>query len=199
MIKAIIFDAGGVIVESGPILGKFIEIFHPKDREKFWHDVNIKAVAMCRGEMTEEDYWKEIAISQEMDPESVPLDMWTKYYEEFTSINQEVIQLIKNLKKQYKVALISNTIPPHAKVNKKRGFYDLFDVLILSHEVKMSKNNKKIFLLAIEKLNLKAEECIFIDDVQEFVDIAKSIGMKAILYQTPPQIKKELKKFGILN
>lgn len=198
MIKVIIFDAGGVIVDCKPILNKFIRIFKPKNLDLFWEEINLKAILMCRGEMSEKDYWKEIAKSIGVkDMSKIPDNLWTKDYDKLTHIDKDVLNLIDKLRKNYKTALISNTFAPHANINRKRGLFDHFDVTILSHEVKLTKENKDIFLIALKKLKVKAEECIFIDDIQKFIDTANSLGMKGILFKNLTQLKKELEQLRI--
>ena len=196
MIKAIIFDAGGVIVESSALIDLFLSIFKPKNKEEFIKQVNLQAIPLCKGEMSEKDYWKEIGKVVELN-NNFPEDLWTTQYEKFTHLDKEVLNLIINLRKHYKTALISNTIEPHRIINEKRGLFKPFDVVILSHQVKMAKDNSDIFLLAVNKLNVKPEECIFIDDIQKFVDTAESFGMKGILFKSAEQLKKDLLKLGV--
>lgn len=92
------------------------------------------------------------------------------------------------------MAVISNIIKHHSDTNRKMGLYDHFDHLILSFEVKLTKDSRQIFLLALEKLKVRASECIFIDDVQKFVDTARSVGMKTILFRNNKQFHSDLKR-----
>ena len=100
----------------------------------------------------------------------------------------------KQLRKNYKLGFISNTITPHEKINRKRGLFDLFDVVVLSHKIGMTKDDKRIFLMTAKKLNVEPKECIFIDDVKDFVNTAKSVGMEGIQFRNSRQLESELKK-----
>ena len=93
--------------------------------------------------------------------------------------------------------LISNTIKAHVEVNKKRGLFDNFDDVLNSNEVHLSKNTPEIFKLALKRNQLDAKECVFIDDIQRFVEIAESLGCKGILFKNVRQLKNELKGSGV--
>jgi putative hydrolase of the HAD superfamily len=197
MIKAVIFDAGGVIVSMGSQLDEFVKIFKPKNREKFWKKINDYVGSLSSGEITEQKYWERIAKSENINIRNVPSNLWETNYEKGTKINKDIISLIKNLRKKYKTILLSNTIEPHVRINKKRRLFDSFDDVINSNEVHLSKNTTKIFKLALDRNKLKPEESVFIDDIQNFLDIAKSIGIKGILFKDVGQLKKELNNLGI--
>ena len=77
-------------------------------------------------------------------------------------------------------------------LNKKLRIYNYFDEVVLSHEVKMSKDSEEIYLLAAKKLGVKTNECIFIDDYGVFLRIAKSVGMKGILFKDSEKLRYEL-------
>ncbi len=197
MIKAIIFDLGGVIIDHGPQLEYFVDFFKPRNREEFWKKLNHFVGPLCEGRMTEEEYWTKIAESENIDPALIPKDLWTKNYEEHTVINNEVIGLIKKLKKHYRLILISNILESHVRINKKRGILDLFDDTVLSNEVRLSKDGAEIFLLALKRNGLEAGECIYIDDIKKFVDTAESAGMKGILFKSYNELVKDLRSCSI--
>lgn len=197
MIKAIIFDAGGVIVEHANQLDEFAKVFKSKDKERLWETINHSLGPLCEGEISEEEFWKEIAEIENTNPNSIPENLWLRKYEESTNIDREIINLIKKLRSNYKTIMISNTIKPHVIINKKRGLFDDFDDVILSNEVHLSKDSREIFELALKRNKLEPNECIFIDDIQKFVDIANSMGMKGILYKDSNQLKNDLENLDI--
>lgn len=193
MIKAIIFDIGGVILNMEPILDKFIKIFNPKEKEKFWEYLNLEAIPLCRGDISEYEFWKKVAekFNKNISEEELAT-LWTKDFEKLTIIDQAMMELLFKLKKNYKLAAISNSIEAHGKSHKKRGIFKPFDIVMLSHEVQMTKEAEDIFLETIKKLEVKLEECVFIDDVQKFVDTAESLGMAGILFKNSEQLKLSL-------
>lgn len=194
MIKSIIFDGGGVVVDQNPLMNKFIRIFKPKNKEKFLHDLNIEAIPLCKGKILEEEFWIRIASSMCINMNKIPANLWTEDFDKLTKIDKKVLQIIKKLRKNYKLGFISNTITPHEKINRKRGLFDLFDVVVLSHKIGMTKDDKRIFLITAKKLNVETQECIFIDDVKDFVNTAKSVGMKGIQFRNSKQLESDLSK-----
>ena len=191
---SIIFDSGGVIINQDRLINKFIRIFKPKNKEKFLVELNLRVIPLCKNKISESKFWAQFAKAVGISPSRISKDLWTKDFEKLTKINKGIIKIIKTLKQKYKVALISNSIKSHAKINRKRRIYDLFDVVILSHEVGLTKDSKKIFLLATNKLEVSPKECIFIDDIKEFVDVAESAGMNGIVFKNEKQLKVNLKR-----
>ena len=199
MIKAVIFDLGGVILNMKPFLAKRLEAaFKPKNKKEFWRFINLGAIPLCRGETTELEFWKKVCKKYgKSHPDEFLKSLWTKDFEKLTFYDREMVSLIKNLRKKYKTGLISNIIKSHSRIIKKNGILKKFDAAILSIDVKMTKDQKDIFFLAAEKLKVKPIECIFIDDIIEYVNSAESAGMNGIHFKSPKLLKKELRKFKV--
>ena len=117
MIKAIIFDLGGVIVNIDIILDKWSKIFKAKDRKKFWNELNEEMIPLCRAEITETQFWKNVAKRLEFDHKKIPKDLLTRNFRESIRFNNELLNLIKKLRKKYKIGVISNIIEHHSKMN----------------------------------------------------------------------------------
>lgn len=195
MIKAIIFDLGGVFLNMQPLTDEAEGLFKPKDKKEFWHELNIQIIPLCLGKISVYEFWKKLAFKYHSHiNHEILKNLWIKDYAEKTFIDKKVEKIILDLKKNYKLGLISNTIFEHVEINKNLGRYKLFDQVILSNEVGLTKNNKKIFLLACKRLEVKPAECIFIDDIEDFCKIAESVGMKTIVFKSADQLNKDLKK-----
>ncbi len=202
MIKAVIFDVGGVILYIENLFLPVKEAFQPEDMEIFWQELNESFSPLCRGEGDLLNFWKDLAKKHNKNiPENTLKKLWIDEFEQYLIINEEVKKIIIELKKKYKLAILSNTIKEHADLLKKnesfKEVYALFDVVIFSNEVKMAKDNKDIFLFVLKKLKLTPEECIFTDDTKKFVDVAKSVGINAVQFKSVKQFKEELNKLGI--
>lgn len=105
---------------------------------------------------------------------------------------REVIQGVK--KEGIELALLSNISKREAKLVQIRGFFDLFDDLFLSCAMGMEKPNRKVFSFLLQETGVLAENCLFIDDKRENVEAAKAMGIDAILFTSPAQLKAELDK-----
>ena len=56
---------------------------------------------------------------------------------------------------------------------------DYFDGVVVSADIHMIKPDREIFEYLLKKYGLRAEECLFIDDMQENVEGARAAGMQA--------------------
>lgn len=71
---------------------------------------------------------------------------------------------------------------------------ELFDTVVISAEVRVMKPEAKIYSIALEQAGVKAEEAVFVDDVQANIDACQNIGMKGVLFRDPQKAKDELRK-----
>lgn len=164
MIKAIIFDFHGVL---GTKKQNFVI-------SKLAQDLDNQI-----GMVTSDDEFKRNTISKynltENDFESLLTEIVDRY-EKFHGL----WDVLPELKKKYKLAIINNgtylTIPAF---KKHFPIDENFDFFISSAIEGVKKPDVKIFLLTAQRLGVKPEECLFMDDVQENVDGAIRSGMKA--------------------
>jgi putative hydrolase of the HAD superfamily len=126
-----------------------------------------------------------------------PEKIWEEFYEKSLP-NNEVIALIKTLKKNYKVILFSNFFAELLRrLLNKHKIVNLFDEIIISSEHKMIKPNSDFFELLVKTSGVKKEEIIFTDDKKENVDASNSFGIKAIQFVNCEQLIKDLKSEGV--
>ncbi len=97
------------------------------------------------------------------------------------------ISLLKLLKSKYHIFLLSNTNSIHiSEIRNKLGeekyqkFYNLFNKVYYSHEIRLRKPDIKIFQLVLEENKLNASEVLFIDDSLQHIQGAKTLGIKTI-------------------
>jgi len=93
-----------------------------------------------------------------------------------------------------RLALLSNTDPIHAECLERRfGFGRHFPVRIYSCQVGMTKPSPAIYRLALESLGVAASEAVYVDDIQEFVEAARQMGVDAIHFKTRDLLEAELR------
>ena len=97
----------------------------------------------------------------------------------------ERLEILKNIKDKFSIFLLSNTNTIHIeKIIDKLGekkyeeFYNLFDKVYYSHEVKLRKPNADIFKLVIKENCLSIKNTLFIDDSIQHIESAKKIGLQ---------------------
>ena len=97
---------------------------------------------------------------------------------------EERLQLIKKLKDNHNIYLLSNTNAIHINAFKEQlgdkkwlAFCELFDKIYLSHELGLRKPDIQIFEYILKEQKLKAEEVFFIDDSPQHIAGAKKLGI----------------------
>lgn len=194
MVKAIIFDFGGVLLRTGD--------FTP--RERLAADLNMSRHELeefifggesgdkaQRGEISVQQHWEHLRSQLGNTPQE-----FTSLLERFFSedkLDEELVDYVRELHKNYKTALLSNSWSDlREKIAQMWHIEDAFDTMIISGEVGVAKPDPIIFRLTLEKLGVEANQAIFVDDFQRNIDTAREIGMQAIRFQTAQQVRADL-------
>jgi len=102
------------------------------------------------------------------------------------------------LTKKYRLALLSNTDPIHvAHMESTFTFFQYFPVRIYSNVVGSSKPNPVVYQEALRASKVKANEAIYIDDLEENVAAAKALGMIGIHLPIPTELPEALRAVGV--
>ncbi|HEX2866695.1 MAG TPA: HAD family phosphatase [Ignavibacteriales bacterium] len=198
--SVIVFDLGNVLIPFDySIMMKRLDLIEEGLGQKFMehykenYHVHRK---FERGDLTEDEF-----IDLMLHPCNGCLDRETfcRYYSEIFRVNEDVASLLPELKKKYKVVLLSNTNSIHREYGYKQySFLMHFDRLILSHEVGAVKPEPEIYKAVEAYTQAPPEEHIFIDDVLEYVEGAKKMGWDAVRFSSYGQLLEDLKARGIL-
>jgi HAD superfamily hydrolase (TIGR01509 family) len=195
MIKAIIFDVGGVYMEGSSVdfinraykvLG-IVKIISSSDGVVFDKDFN-------KGAISHTDCFRKffnvpISEKQMKKIEEIWKTTWAP--------TEEMLRLVKYLKKDYILAILSNSDLLNSSKYTEKGWYSYFNHLILSHELGIIKPDERIYEIALKKVGLPADQCLFIDDQEKVLVPARKLGMETILFKSFSQLKAELKVRGI--
>lgn len=117
---------------------------------------------------------------------------------EEATFKHDVFDVVKRLKKKYKLGLLSNHIEDWLEEviqNNKLDKY--FDVIVTSYKSRKAKPNIEIFKEVVNELKVKPTECVYIDDLEKNILPAKELGMHVILFTSLEQLLKELRAIGI--
>jgi len=108
------------------------------------------------------------------------------------------LSLLKELEKNYKLYLLSNTNEIHYHyfnqyLSKAFGIQKLdqiFTKCFYSHQLKLRKPDPEIFLKVLSLADLKADECLFIDDSKDNVKTARNLGIHGITHHPGEEINQ---------
>lgn len=183
MIKNIIFDMGGVLIDYAPekIAYKYFdketadialkELF----RNQIWSDHD-------RGIITPEE-------TMEVIKDKIPahalgeIEKMVYNYYPYMPPFEKMYDVVKTLKENgYGIYLLSNAAKDFYDNKKDIPALALFDGYLISADYKLLKPEKEIYYALFERFNLKPEECYFIDDVQKNIDGARAVGMDGHCY-----------------
>lgn len=199
MIKAIFFDLGDVLTNNSfkQVLVKIAENLNLKYEDIDKVNKEYKSRMMV-GEMSVKDISQIFKDRFNLSFTTKEIyDIWEKSYKAVRTINTELCDVAARLKKRYIVGMISNIYDLMAEIDRERGILDTFDPCILSCEVGLQKPGKEIFELALKMVNLKADECVFIDNKADHLIDPEKLGFHVILFENNKKTLKELNKFGI--
>jgi glucose-1-phosphatase len=197
--SAIVFDLGKVLIpfDYALAINKLNQIEEGLgDRFKDFYKSNyhFHRDFEC-GKISEDDFVKKML---EVVDHKIDAETFKKYYADIFSLHEDVISLLPELKKNYKLFLLSNTDPLHQKYGwQKYEFLKYFDKLILSHEVGSVKPEEKIYREVEKASGLPSEEHFYIDDIQEYVDAAINLGWDAVWFVDYQKLVSDLKNRNI--
>ena len=194
MIKAVIFDYGGVLISGGggnepaESLAAFLEC----SVEEAAAIISAVWVNYISGKLSESEYWAEV---EKLHGEPITKDInETRSSWENVAPLSEMINFIKQLKaKNYTVGLLSNITASTEATIRAGGGYDLFDPCVLSCKVGCAKPGPEIYHELLKQLpSILPEEIVFIDDQQRYLDTAQTLGIQTVLAINTSQIIKDV-------
>lgn len=201
MIKYIIFDLGGVIVDSGTskAITTIAQKYNiPQDRVEDYLRENSPDGAKYRtSEITKEEFWKRALASwgKTINPDELN-NIWVSGY----SVKKNMLPLLQELKANgYILGVLSNTVEDRYKhIDSQVGLSIFFTALVISYKDHVLKPDKKAFELIMKKLNIKnPQEAVYIDDKEIHASMARSLGMNAIICKDASQLTSDLRSLGV--
>lgn len=199
--KNIIFDVGRVLInwDLGPLFSELIggqeaiDIFIAKTDFFKWNLQMDAGLTFEEGVASHSNKFPEYASTFEAFDK--------RWAETVPSAIDESVEILKNL--------IAANIPTYAITNFSAQKWveacqmypflgSSFIDTVVSGEVKMVKPNAAIYQILLDRNNLKAEDCIFIDDTKANVDAACALGIDGILFTSSEQFRNDLQARGVL-
>ena len=170
MLKNIVFDLGNVLIYS---------FFNEKQEEvksfyfdSLWdeYDQGLYSVEEMIEKGVKQFPELELSIKKLM-------YHWT----EFVIPLKDNVAYIKDLRRfGYKIYILSNIPEDDTKYLRSLGVFDNIDGGVFSYEYKKIKPDPEIFHILLKKYNLKASECLFLDDRKDNVVAACNLGFETI-------------------
>jgi epoxide hydrolase-like predicted phosphatase len=199
LIKGIIFDIGGVLVEVK--IKSFLEHFV---RQTGMNKEQLYSMIVMGGEweLFEKGLITEEKLKERIEKEhGIKPDVMDKMADDWRSTLKpvkETMEVVKKLRGRYKLVALSNVDEVTTKqCFEKFDLYRHFDEVVLSWRVHMRKPEPEIYEYVLKRMGLGPEEVVFIDNYPVNLPVARKMGIHTILYKNPGQLKRDLKKLGI--
>lgn len=109
-------------------------------------------------------------------------------------LDERLIEFAKSLKPVYKIALLSNVSSKSYLVGKFDNYNidELFDVVVASGDEGIIKPDERIYKITAERLGVLPEECIMVDDIEDFCLAAEEVGMKSVHFKSTSQLIEDI-------
>ena len=193
-IKAIIFDFGGVLLKWDPhkLYHRYFD--QPGQIDQFLAEINFASWN------TEQDRGRPFAESIAELSGRFPqyTNLIRAYYDHFEDtivgpITGTVEVLYKLKQAGYPLYGLSNwSAETYPRIQHQYDFFNLFDSIILSGDVKLIKPDPAIFNLTLQKIGRSAHECLMIDDTEANIITAKKLGFATIHFKSPEQLANRI-------
>lgn len=199
MIKALIFDIGGVILRTEDrrprqLLEQRLGL-QPGEAEYLVFNGEMGQKAQM-GQITSEQLWRWVQAHLKLDDTGL-----RQFQEEFWAgdrIDWSMIELIRSLHLHYQTAIISNAMDNlHETVARFDPDGTLFDCVVGSAYEKVMKPSPEIFLRTLERLQLAPQQALFVDDFAHNIVGAQAVGLYTLHFNPALTLSSELRRFKI--
>ncbi|MBX3015880.1 MAG: HAD family phosphatase [Caldilineaceae bacterium] len=199
MIKAIIFDMGGVLVRTiDPTPRATWETklgLAPGDAERIVLNSEMGKRAQTGG-ITTAELWA--WVQGEFGLDDTTLAAFRHAFWAGDVLDDDLVGLIRYLRLNYQTALLSNFMDELQEViTVRHPMADAFDLVVGSAYEKVMKPDAQIYLHTLARLGRQPAEAVFIDDALHNVEGARQVGLAAIHYQAGMDVAAALAALGV--
>jgi len=197
MITTLIFDLNKVLVtyEEKDVSQRYLDEVGIDEKE-FWKAGMKHFNSYNCGLVSIEEFF--LTIMDELELDHKYLKPLLSIHEEQFTVVEGMVDILKSVKGRYKLILLAGD--GFESFDFKTGMENLksyFDSTYATCYEKMNKRNPEIYRRVLDGEELEGEECLFIDDIQEHLDVAISVGIKTILFTDVNELKKSFDNLKI--
>lgn len=200
-IEAVIFDLGNVLVDFDHRIAanRIAEFSDKSPAEIFALFFDSQLIGLFEeGKISPQDFFVKVKemLNLRLGYEGF-LPIWNEIFY-LSEKNLKVYNLAKRLKKDYRLALLSNINILHFEhLKKKFPVFDVFHDIVVSCEAKMRKPNPLIYRKTLEALGTPAENTFYVDDCPELIEGANRLGIKGFVFKGIRQLNQDFTSAGI--
>ena len=200
-LHAVVFDYG-MVLTGQPDPTAYAELLRitgltPAQFEpRYWADRN----AYDEGKLTGIAFWRKFLHDAGMPPnpeKAEELNRWDARY--WTTENPAMLAWQLALQQRGLLTAILSNMGDNVLANVEREFnwIQRFDVLIWSFQLGIAKPDPAIYRHTLNKLSVRPQETLFIDDKQANIDAARTLGINAVLFLNKDRLRADLIAQGL--
>lgn len=201
MIKSVVFDMDGVLVDSEPFANKieaeFLQSLGYEHNEELTHKL-VGTNMRKAWEMIIDHFQMPHGIEQLLiDYRAFTLERWRSYAE--LALNPGANELLFRLQKLHLPLGLATSANRHRLdlFLDRLSLKDVFAAIVCGDDIQHSKPAPDIYLKAADQLGVDPKGCVAIEDAKAGVASAKAAGMKVIGYKVPPS-KQDLSAADVI-
>jgi putative hydrolase of the HAD superfamily len=200
-IKIILFDVAGVLFLANSVVGEAIEAKFGLTRDQtmpMWKGIYRQ---FSTGKMDPETFYDGVAEILNVARKDVDEELFTSSFIKSLKPTPGMAQLLDKLSKNttVKLAVLSDTTIIHNKTRSSKGYYRHFEKVFLSFEIGYCKPDPMAYKTVIDYFKIDPNQILFIDDRAENVVAARAVGMQAEVFNSAPELEKQLTIRGLLT
>ena len=194
-IRAVIWDMGGVIFRGKNRTSREQLAVRLGMERAVLEDLvfNSETSYLClQGKIGEAEAWERVGDVIGLQGDA--LQEARKAFFSGNEMDSALVEFIDRLRPRYKTGLLSNAWQgTRQSLGEKYTFLHVFDVSVFSDEEGMVKPDADFYRLILRRLDVLADEAVFIDDKEKNVTAARELGMAAVQFKTREQMMSELR------
>jgi 2-haloacid dehalogenase len=199
--SVVVFDLGGVLIDWNPrhLYRKLFQ--HEAEMEDF-----LANICTARWNLLQDagrSFTEACAALKLQHPDRADMiDAWFERFDEMMAgpISGTVDILAELRQREVPIYALSNWSAETFPFAQRRfDFLQWFRAIFLSAKVRLVKPDPRIFKHFCETFALRPEQIVYIDDLQDNVEAARTIGMHAIRFGDPASLRQELVQLGLLR
>jgi FMN phosphatase YigB (HAD superfamily) len=199
MIRAIVFDLGGVVFSEGKAVA-----LEQLARENGYDPERVnqilyspKSLELRRGLITDQEFWRWAQTQLPKNYDALLIkNVWYRGY----ILDEDIFQLIGELQGKYKIVAFSGNVKSRVDFLEERyGFRHLFDKEIYSFEHHLTKPDRKFVEVMVAQVGHRPEEIVYIDDNDSYTVAAREMKINVLIYARGQveRLRRELVALGV--
>lgn len=195
-IKAVIFDVGGVLLRTETVAPRLALAarYGISEAELYQHVFDSQAAIRATiGEVPESAVWEYVGNRFQLN--ATDLETFQNEFWAGDRLDEELLNFLGNLRPRLKTALLSNAWDGARQSFTTKGLLAAVDDAVISAEVRLAKPVRRIYELAVERLNVQPAEALFLDDMAQNVTAARAAGMVGVQFRNTAQAIAEIQGY----